>query len=58
MKANVGDVCPRKVYFFTDSGKVLMKKLDRVVAKSIAEEEEQYQAKLQQALVQVEVTLF
>ncbi len=58
MKANVGDVCPRKVFFFTDSGKVLMKKLDRVVAKSIAEEEEQYQAKLQQALVQVEVTLF
>ena len=58
MKANVGDVCPRKVYFFTDSGKVLMKKLDRVVADSIAEEEKRYQAKLQQAPVQSEVTLF
>ena len=58
MKANVGDVCPRKVYFFTDSGKVLMKKLDRVVAKTVAEEEEQYQAKLQQAPVQSDVTLF
>ena len=58
MKANVGDVCPRKVYFFTDSGKVLLKKLDRVVAQSIAEEEGQYKAKLQQAPVQSEVTLF
>ena len=58
LKANVGDVCPRKVYFFTDSGKVLLKKLDRVVAKTIAEEEEQYQAKLKQAPVQSEVTLF
>jgi chemotaxis protein CheD len=58
MKANVGDVCPRKVYFFTDSGKVLLKKLDRVVAKAIAEEEGQYQRKLQRAPVQSQVTLF
>jgi len=58
MKANVGDVCPRKVYFFTDSGKVLLKKLDRVMAKTIAEEEGQYRAKLQQVPVQSEVTLF
>lgn len=58
LKANVGDVCPRKVYFFTDSGKVLLKKLDRVVAKAIAEEEGQYQRKLQHAPVQSEVTLF
>jgi chemotaxis protein CheD len=58
MKANVGDVCPRKVYFFTDSGKVLLKKLDRVVAKTIAEEEGQYQAKLQRAPVKSDVTLF
>lgn len=58
MKANVGDVCPRKVYFFTDSGKVLMKKLDRVVANAIAQEEGQYRERLQQAPVQSEVTLF
>jgi chemotaxis protein CheD len=58
MKANVGDVCPRKVYFFTDSGKVLLKKLDRVVADTIVQEEGQYRAKLQQAPVQSEVTLF
>ena len=58
LKANVGDVCPRKVYFFTDSGKVLMKKLDQVMASSIAEEERQYQAKLQWDPVQSDVTLF
>ena len=58
IKADVGDVCPRKVYYFTDSGKVLLKKLDRVVASAIAKEEGQYRAKLQQAPVQSEVTLF
>jgi chemotaxis protein CheD len=58
LKANVGDVCPRKVYFFTDSGKVLLKKLDRLVAKAIAEEEGQYQTKLQHAPAQSEITLF
>jgi chemotaxis protein CheD len=58
LKANVGDVCPRKVYFFTDSGKVLLKKLDRLVAKAIAKEEGQYQQKLQHAPVQSDVTLF
>jgi chemotaxis protein CheD len=58
LKANVGDVCPRKVYFFTDSGKVLLKKLDRIVAKTIAAEEGEYRAKLQQAPVQSDVTLF
>jgi chemotaxis protein CheD len=58
LKANVGDVCPRKVYFFTDSGKVLLKKLDRVVAKAIAEEEGQYQRKLQHSPVESDVILF
>lgn len=58
LKADVGDVCPRKVYYFTDSGKVLMKKLDRVVASEIAQEEGQYRKKLQQAPVQSDVTLF
>ncbi len=58
LKANVGDVCPRKVYFFTNSGKVLLKKLDRIVAKTIAAEEGQYRAKLQQTPVQSDVTLF
>jgi chemotaxis protein CheD len=58
VKANVGEAYPRKVYFFTDSGKVLLKKLDRVVAKAIAEEEGQYRRKLQHAPAQSDVTLF
>ena len=58
LKADVGDLCPRKVYFFTDSGKVLMKKLDRLESKTIAEEEGQYQSKLEQVPVQSDVTLF
>ena len=58
VKADVGDVCPRKVYYFTDSGKVLLKKLDRVTASTIAKEEGQYRAKLQQAPAESEVTLF
>jgi len=58
LKANVGDVCPRKVYFFTDSGKVLLKKLDHFVVEAIAEEEGQYHEKLQRTPLQSEVTLF
>ncbi len=58
VKANVGEAYPRKVYFFTDSGKVLLKKLDRVVAKAIAEEEGKYRRKLQHAPAQSDVTLF
>ena len=58
LKADVGDLCPRKVYYFTDSGKVLLKKLDRVVANAIAQEEGQYREKLQRAPAQSDVTLF
>ena len=58
LKADVGDLCPRKVYFFTDSGKVLMKKLDRLASKTIEDEEKQYQAKLEEVPVQSDVTLF
>lgn len=58
LKADVGDLCPRKIYFFTDSGKVLMKKLDRLDSKSIENEEKQYQSKLEQVQVKSDVTLF
>jgi hypothetical protein len=37
---------------------VLLKKLDRIVAKAIAEKEGQYQRKLEHAPVQSDVTLF
>lgn len=58
LKANIGDLCPRKVYFFTDTGKVLLKKLDRMVATAVAEDEGQYRKKLQQTPLQSDVTLF
>ena len=57
-KADVGDVCPRKVYYFTDSGKVLLKKLDSVTANAIAQEEKQYRDKLWNTPVKSDVTLF
>ena len=46
--SNLGDVYPRKVYYFTDSGRVLMKKIERVKNRTIAEREQQYVAKIQQ----------
>lgn len=58
MKADVGDVCPRKVYYFTDTGKVLLKKLDRIQSQDIVKEEKQYEATLQKAPAAGDVTLF
>ena len=58
IKADVGDVCPRKVYYFTESGRVLLKKLDRVQGKAVAKEEERYQQELAQEKTAGEVTLF
>lgn len=58
VKADVGDVCPRKVYYFTDTGKVLLKKLDQVQSQTIVEQEQQYQSTLQKAPVAGDVTLF
>ena len=58
MKADVGDVCPRKVYYFTDSGKVLLKKLDQVQSQTIVQQEQRYKSTLQTAPTGGEVTLF
>lgn len=58
VKADVGNVCPRKVYFFTDSGRVLVKKLDKVQGQDIVKEEGRYQKTLQQTSQMGEVTLF
>ncbi len=58
MKADVGDVCPRKVYYFTDSGKVLLKKLDRVQSQTIVQQEQQYESTLQTTTTAGDVTLF
>ncbi|WP_447968344.1 chemoreceptor glutamine deamidase CheD [Nitrospira sp. M1] len=58
VKADVGDVCPRKVYYFTDTGKVLMKKLDRVQSQKIVQQERQYESTLKKEPAAGEVTLF
>ena len=59
-KTDLGDVCPRKVYYFTDSGRVLMKKLERLKNKTIFERESEYAAKITSVKQQPEkdVTLF
>ncbi len=58
IKADVGDVCPRKVYYFTESGRVLLKKLDSLQGQSIAQEEQRYQKKLEKEVQAGDVTLF
>ena len=60
VKTDLGDVCPRKVYYFTDSGRVLMKKIERLKNKTIAEREQEYAAKIQVVgkPVEEDVTLF
>ncbi|RMH36231.1 MAG: chemoreceptor glutamine deamidase CheD [Nitrospirae bacterium] len=58
VKADVGDVYPRKVYFFTDTGRVLLKKLDSLHSRTLQREEERYRSSLMQATVAGEVTLF
>lgn len=58
VKADLGDVCPRKVYYYTDSGRVLLKKLDRVSAETLTERERQYQESLAEQPAEGDVTLF
>lgn len=48
VKTDLGDVFPRKVYYFTDSGRVLMKKIERVKNRTIFERENQYAAQIKQ----------
>lgn len=60
VSTDLGDVFPRKVYYFTESGRVLMKKIERVKNQTIAERESQYAAQIKQREQQQveEVTLF
>ncbi len=59
-KTDLGDVFPRKVYYFTESGRVLMKKIERVKNTTIADRETEYAAKITQVKQQPaeDVTLF
>lgn len=60
VKTDLGDVFPRKVYYFTDSGRVLMKKIERVKNQTIFERENEYAARIKQRTQQPveDVTLF
>ncbi len=44
--SDLGDVYPRKVYYFTDSGHVLLKRIERVKNRTIHEREAAYQQRL------------
>jgi chemotaxis protein CheD len=46
-KTDLGDVCPRKVYYYTESGRVLMKKIERVKNSTILERERTYAKRIQ-----------
>ena len=60
IKTDLGDVFPRKVYYFTDSGRVLMKKIEHVKNRTIFERENEYAAKIKKRVQQPveDVTLF
>jgi chemotaxis protein CheD len=60
VKSDLGDVFPRKVYYFTDSGRVLVKRIERVKNQTIFERENEYATQIKQREKQpVEnVTLF
>jgi chemotaxis protein CheD len=52
------DVFPRKVYFFPNSGRVLVKKLRKMHNETIAEREQAYRSRLGTADIQGDVELF
>lgn len=59
-KTDLGDVLPRKLYYFTESGRVLMKKIERVKNQTIVNRERDYASKLQvpKPIETEDVTLF
>lgn len=58
VKTDLGDVYPRKLYYFTDSGRVLMKKLKQVKNETIADREVRYRKQLVHEQEASDVTLF
>jgi chemotaxis protein CheD len=59
-KVDLGDVYPRKVYYFTDAGRVLVKKIERLKNRTIFDRESEYASKIQARQQQLaeDVTLF
>lgn len=60
VKSDLGDVFPRKIYYFTNSGRVLMKRIEHVKNRTIIERENDYAAQIKQRAQQPveDVTLF
>lgn len=59
INSDIGDVYPRKIYYFTETGQVLMKKIERIRNETIFERERKYGKKLAHQKEQaVDVTLF
>lgn len=61
-KRDLGDVFPRKLYYFTDSGRVLLKKITRIKNRTIMVRESDYEYRLYQERnrqeQQSDITLF
>jgi chemotaxis protein CheD len=57
---DLGGVYPRKIYYFTESGRVLMKKIERLKNQTIYDRELEYAAKLKNVKLHTEedATLF
>jgi chemotaxis protein CheD len=55
---DLGDVYPRKVYYFTESGRVLLKRIERVKNATIRERESAYADRLRLEQTRSDVTLF
>ena len=52
------DIYPRKVYFFPQTGRVLVKKLKSVHNNTIVDREKDYSSRLRQSKVEGDVELF
>ena len=60
-KTDLGDVLPRKLYYFTESGRVLMKKIEKIKNDTIVTRERDYASRIQdkqQTRTEEDVTLF
>jgi chemotaxis protein CheD len=59
VKKDLGDVFPRKIYYFSDSGRVLMKKIVRLKNDTIMKREQEYKNTMQKTHYnEGDVTLF
>lgn len=55
---DLGNVFPRKVYYFTESGRVLLKKIERVKNRTIFEREHEYATRIKRREATDDVILF